>query len=214
MRGQRVTLSAALPKLCPQPGDPLLERGNDVIADFGLRESDPVYKPTPTIDLIFGADDHFIGIAIHGDQALRLFDLVRQISDSYALVSIVGLSDRAHRCSKVLPEARWQQVNDPRRLIDQALSVRTPRIVVEHAEEAELVRRAADRIAGWRGPQSRGTEVRRLAGGGRWIRTFGSPTDPLPFRDSQAGLPSRFDLPTRNRWFESTSLQRRVRRNP
>jgi DNA invertase Pin-like site-specific DNA recombinase len=45
---------------------------------------------------------------------------------------------------------------------------------------------------------------------GWWIRTFGSPTDPLPFRDSQARFPSRFDLPTRNRWFEFTSLQRRV----
>ena len=46
--------------------------------------------------------------------------------------------------------------------------------------------------------------------GGTWIRTFGSPTDPLPFRDSQARLPSGFDLLTRNRWFESCSLQRGV----
>ncbi len=53
-----------------------------------------------------------------------------------------------------------------------------------------------------------------LSAGGRWIRTFGSPTDPLPFRDSQARLPSRFDLPTRNRWFESTSLQQRVTDEP
>ena len=61
-----------LPELCPQRGEPLLERGNDVIADLGLREGDPVYKPTPTIDLIFGANDNLIGIAIHGDEALRL----------------------------------------------------------------------------------------------------------------------------------------------
>src|SRR6267142_6302475 len=53
-----------------------------------------------------------------------------------------------------------------------------------------------------------------LSAGGRWIRTFGSPTDPLPFRDSQAHLPSRFDLPTRNRRFESAFLQRGVRCEP
>jgi hypothetical protein len=33
-------------------------------------------KPTPAIDLIFGAYDHFIGIAIYGDKALRLLDLL------------------------------------------------------------------------------------------------------------------------------------------
>ena len=98
-----------LPELCPQRGEPLLERGNDVIADLGLREGDPVYKPTPTIDLIFGANDNLIGIAIHGDEALRLFDLLLQISDSHALVSICGLGDRAQRRSKILPEAGWQQ---------------------------------------------------------------------------------------------------------
>ena len=61
----------------------------------------------------------------------------------------------------------------------------------------------------YRRRQSHAGQVRSgLSAGGRWIRTFGSPTDPLPFRGSQARLPSRFDLPTRNRWFESTSLQR------
>src|SRR5438552_3327784 len=96
-------------ELCPQPGESLLERGNDVIADLGLREGDPVYKPTPTIDLIFGVNDPLIGIAIHGDEALHLFDLLLQISDSHALVSICGRGDRAQRCSKILPEAGWQQ---------------------------------------------------------------------------------------------------------
>ena len=55
---------------------------------------------------------------------------------------------------------------------------------------------------------------RKLTAGGKWIRTFGSPTDPLPFRDSQARLPSRFDLPTRNRWFDTTSLHQRLNNEP
>src|SRR6266446_7773028 len=137
---------AELLALCPQRGEPLLERGNDVIADLGRREGDPVYKPTPTIDLIFGADDHLIGIAIHSDEALRLLDLLHQISDGHALVSTGGLGDRAQRCSNILPEAGWRQLSsDPRRLIDQALSGRAAGIVVEHAEAAELVDGAADR---------------------------------------------------------------------
>ena len=78
--------------LCPQRGEPLLERGNDVIADLGRREGDPIYKPTPTIDLIFGADDHLIGIPIHGDEALRLLDLSHQIIGGHGLVSVGGLS--------------------------------------------------------------------------------------------------------------------------
>ena len=105
-------------------GGPLynqIKLGNDLIADLSLREGNPVYKPTPTIDLIFGADDHLIGIAIHGDEALRLLDLLHQISDGHALVSIGGLGDRAQRCSNILPEAGWRQLSsDPRRLIDQA----------------------------------------------------------------------------------------------
>ena len=105
---------AELLALCPQRGEPLLERGNDVIADLGRREGDPVYKPTPTIDLIFGADDHLIGIAIHSDEALRLLDLLHQISDGHALVSTGGLGDRAQRCSNILPEAGWRQLSsDP-----------------------------------------------------------------------------------------------------
>ncbi len=112
---------AELLEFSPQRGEPLLKRGNDVIADLGRREGYPVYKPTPTIDLIFGADDHLIGIAIHGDEALRLLDLLHQISDGHALVSIGGLGDRAQRCSNILPEAGWRQLSsDPRRLIDQA----------------------------------------------------------------------------------------------
>jgi biopolymer transport protein TolR len=41
-----------------------------------------------------------------------------------------------------------------------------------------------------------------LAAGGRWIRTFGSPTDPLPFSRQPVPSPPRFDgLATRNRKF-------------
>src|SRR5438132_4885612 len=50
----------------------------------------------------------------------------------------------------------------------------------------------------------RTSQVRNgLAAGGRWIRTSGSPTDPLPFSRKQSRLPWRFDgLATRNRKFE------------
>src|SRR5207245_1639821 len=51
----------------------------------------------PTIDFILGADDHLFGIAIHGDEALGLLDLLHQIRDGHGLVSIGGLSDRALR---------------------------------------------------------------------------------------------------------------------
>jgi hypothetical protein len=33
------------------------------------------------------ADDHLIGIAIHGDEAFGLFDLLHQIIDGHGLVS-------------------------------------------------------------------------------------------------------------------------------
>jgi hypothetical protein len=82
-------------EFCPQRGEPLRERRNDVIADPGRREGDPVYEPTPTIDLILGADDHFIDFAIHCDEALRLLDLLRKISNGHPLVSVGGLGDRA-----------------------------------------------------------------------------------------------------------------------
>jgi hypothetical protein len=50
------------------------------------------YEAGPTIDFILGADDHLIGIAIHGDEASRLLDLLHQIIDGHGLVSIGGLS--------------------------------------------------------------------------------------------------------------------------
>jgi hypothetical protein len=63
----------------------------DLVADLGRREGGSVYKPTPTIDFILGTDDHLIGIAIHGDEALGLLDLLHQISDGHDLVSIGGI---------------------------------------------------------------------------------------------------------------------------
>jgi len=53
----------------------------------------------------------------------------------------------------------------------------------------------------WGAPEN---QVRSgLSAGGRWIRTSGSPTDPLPFSRKQSRLLWRFDgLATRNRKFE------------
>ena len=65
----------------------------DSVASLGLGESGSVYEPTPGIDFILGADDHFIGIAIHGDETLSLLDLPHQIIGGHGLVSIGGLSD-------------------------------------------------------------------------------------------------------------------------
>jgi hypothetical protein len=84
---------------CPYRRKSALENIDNLIANLGRREGGSVYEPTPAIDLIFGADDHLIGIAIHVDEALGLFDQLHQIIDGHDLVSIVGRSDRALRCS-------------------------------------------------------------------------------------------------------------------
>jgi hypothetical protein len=56
-------------ELCPHRRKPTLEDIDDLVANLGRREGDSVYNTAPTIDLILSADDHFIGIAIHGDKA-------------------------------------------------------------------------------------------------------------------------------------------------
>jgi hypothetical protein len=61
---------AGIPELCPHRRKPALEDSDDLVADLGRGEGGSVYKPTPTIDFILGTDDHLIGIAIHGDEAV------------------------------------------------------------------------------------------------------------------------------------------------
>jgi hypothetical protein len=59
-------------ELCPHRRQPALQDPADLVANLGRREDGSVYQPTPTIDFILCADDHLIGIAIHGDEALGL----------------------------------------------------------------------------------------------------------------------------------------------
>ena len=67
---------AKLLELCPHCRKPALEDGDDPVANLGRCEGDSVYESTPTIDFILGTDDHFIGIAIHSDEALGFLDLL------------------------------------------------------------------------------------------------------------------------------------------
>jgi hypothetical protein len=69
------------------PRKPALKDIDDLVANLGRREGDPIYKSTSAIELIFGADDHFIGISIHGDKALRFLNLLPQIIDGHGLRS-------------------------------------------------------------------------------------------------------------------------------
>jgi hypothetical protein len=62
-------------ELCPHRRKPPLEDTDDLIADLGGREDGSVYQPTPTINLILGADDYFTSIAIHADEALGFLNL-------------------------------------------------------------------------------------------------------------------------------------------
>jgi hypothetical protein len=81
---------AKLLELCPHCRKPALEDGDDPVANLGRCEGDSVYESTPTIDFILGTDDHFIGIAIHSDEALGFLDLLHQIIDGHGLASIDG----------------------------------------------------------------------------------------------------------------------------
>ena len=75
-------------ELCPHRRKPPLEDTDDLIADLGGREDGSVYKPTPTINLILGADDYFTSIAIQADEALGFLNLLHQILDGHGQVSI------------------------------------------------------------------------------------------------------------------------------
>jgi hypothetical protein len=74
-------------ELCTHRGKPALEDLDDRVADLGRRNSNPIYKPTPAIDLIFGADDHFIGVSIDSDEPLGFLDLPHQIIHGHKLRS-------------------------------------------------------------------------------------------------------------------------------
>jgi hypothetical protein len=69
--------------LCPHRRKPALEDIYDCVADLGRRKDGSIYKPTPAVDLIFGAHDHFIGITIHGDEALGFLNLLDQLVDGH-----------------------------------------------------------------------------------------------------------------------------------
>jgi hypothetical protein len=81
-------------EFCPQRRDPTLEDIDDLVANLGRREAYSIYNTTSTINLILGADDHFIGIAIHGDKALGFLNLLHQIIDGHGLglhlVQLIG----------------------------------------------------------------------------------------------------------------------------
>jgi hypothetical protein len=95
-------------ELCPYRRKPPLEENDDLIADLAGREDGSVYKPTPTINLILGADDYFTSIAIHADEALGFLNLLHQILDGHGQVSICSLSDRALRhLNRNIPPLGW-----------------------------------------------------------------------------------------------------------
>jgi hypothetical protein len=114
--GTKNGISSALPmafdteflELCPHRRKPPLEDTDDLIADLGGREDDSVYKPTPSVNLILGADDYFTSIAIYADEALGFLNLLHQIRDGLGQVSICSLSDRALRhLNRNIPALGW-----------------------------------------------------------------------------------------------------------
>src|ERR1700730_13818297 len=80
-----VIFAAAFFELCTHCCKPVLEDIDDRFADLGRRKGGSVYEPAPTIDFIFSADDHFIGVAIHPDKALGFLNPSHQIVDAHGL---------------------------------------------------------------------------------------------------------------------------------
>jgi hypothetical protein len=78
-----VIFGAKFFSLCPHRRKPALEDIYDCVADLGRRKGGSIYKPTPAVDLILGAHDHFIGITIHGDEALGFLNLLDQLVDGH-----------------------------------------------------------------------------------------------------------------------------------
>jgi hypothetical protein len=87
-------LGAQFFELCPRFRKPTFEYIDDLVPNLGRREGDPIYEPTSAIDLIFSADDHFIGISIHGEEALRFLNLLHQIIDGHGFRSPFRSLDR------------------------------------------------------------------------------------------------------------------------
>lgn len=96
-------------ELCPHCHKPTLEDIDDLVANLGRREGGSVYNTTPTIELILGADDHFIGIAIHGDEAFGFLYLLHQIFDGHGSGSHFRSVDRAE-AARDIRLAAWQSL--------------------------------------------------------------------------------------------------------
>jgi hypothetical protein len=60
--------------------------------------------------LILGADDHFIGIAIHGDKAFGFLYLLHQIVDGHGLGPRFRSADRAEAARGHTRPAAWQSL--------------------------------------------------------------------------------------------------------
>jgi hypothetical protein len=114
-------------ELCPHRRQPALQDPDDLLANLGRRKGGSVYQPTPTTYFILCADDHLIGIAIHGDEALGLLDLLHQIRDGNGLVSSDGLGIEPLRQSMTGAEF-WANVSDP--------FIGDPRLIVHPDREA------------------------------------------------------------------------------
>src|SRR3984893_11313400 len=110
----------------------------------------------------------------------------------------------------------------PRRAI-KTRSIRTPSPTGSHHRRSRSSLRTSEQRQRKRGRNAQsghssrgGPRVRRLIAGGRWIRTFGSAPNPLPFSETAVPSPMTVDglvTGARNRKSESISLQQRVGRN-
>ena len=68
------------------PPRPFFIVASSAIIGFPLGIGRRVFEALPsTIDFVLSADDHFIGIAIHVDEAFGFFNLLRQLVDGHGL---------------------------------------------------------------------------------------------------------------------------------
>src|SRR5260370_39288589 len=80
-----VIFAAAFFELCTHCCKPGLEDIDDRFADLGRRKGGSASEPKPTIDFIFGADDHFVGIAMHPAETPRSLDSAQQSGDDHGV---------------------------------------------------------------------------------------------------------------------------------